>query len=208
MSEEPPNRIRISLRLQPRYIYALIDPRDNIVRYVGVTKNVYSRLKEHTKSSSKKDDKGEWIAELDKLGLSPELEILETINVEPGEVESDIDVIALEREKYWINRFLELGVPLLNIMGITRIRPVRIRPPRTHQPRQDFNPSTPFGEARMRTGLTIDQLSAEANISQWIIRKIEHDKPVSGPLAGRACKILSRYLGYPVTYRDLGIKIV
>src|SRR5712692_9840227 len=100
MFGERSSRTRISLKSQPRYIYALIDPRDDTVRYVGVTQDVYFRLHRHIKDTSK-PDKRAWINDLEQQGLSPELEILETI-----EVESDIDVVALEREKYWILEFL------------------------------------------------------------------------------------------------------
>ena len=194
MFGEQTNRTRISLKSQPRYIYALIDPRDNTPRYIGMTKNVYFRLERHIKDKKTKD-KAAWIAELEQLGMHPELEILETI-----EAMSNIDDFASEREKYWIDKFLQSGTSLLNVLGTAH------NPP--SQPRvEKISPSTLFSEAMKQAGLTIDQLCIEANVSLHIVRKIESDEPVSGPLAGRVCKVLSRYLGQPVTYRDLQIKI-
>src|SRR5438105_12855783 len=109
MLGEQPNRIRISVRPQMRYIYALIDPRDDEIHYVGVTKNVYTRLEQHTRYTSGTEGKRAWIEDLEQQGLAPELEILETIEASP-----DIDLIAQEREKYWIFKLLKSGAPLLN----------------------------------------------------------------------------------------------
>jgi transcriptional regulator with XRE-family HTH domain len=67
---------------------------------------------------------------------------------------------------------------------------------------------TEFARLRIRAGLTIAQLSSEANISRSTIEKIEKDTPVRAPLASRACNVLSRHLGYEITYEDLGIKTV
>lgn len=199
------NRTRINLNLQLRYIYALIDPRDNEARYIGVTKDVYSRLDRHVKNASKVDDrKGRWISELEKLGLSPELEILETIKGGPDVV----DEIALERERFWTNEFLKSGASLLNVHNVPHTKPQRQTQSRQHNDVQNIAPMTPFGEARARTGLTMIQLCTEANVSEHIIRSIERDQPVSAPLAARACRVLSHYLDQPVTYQSLGIKVL
>jgi GIY-YIG catalytic domain len=191
------NRTRISLKSQPRYIYALIDPRDEAVRYVGVTRDVYFRLSRHVKDASKMDRKGVWISELEQLGLSPELEILETI-----EGDADIDDVALEREKYWIYEFLKSGAPLLNISSASQAQPRGPRRPRPRINDQETTPLTPFGEARVRARLTIAQLCAEANVSNFVVHKIERDEPVSGPLASRLCRVLSCYLDQPITYES------
>jgi GIY-YIG catalytic domain-containing protein len=202
------NRTRISLKSQPRYIYALIDPRDDTVRYVGVTRDVYFRLSRHVKDASKMDRKGTWINGLEQLGLSPELEILETVELETIELNADIDVVALEREKYWIHEFLKSGAPLLNISSVSQAQQ---RGPRRPPPRidvQDATPLTPFGEARVRARLTVAQLCAEANVSPSVVQKIKRDEPVTGPVASRLCRVLSRYLDQPVTYEGLGIRIL
>jgi hypothetical protein len=202
------NRTRISLKSQPRYIYALIDPRDDMVRYVGVTRDVYFRLSRHVKEAPKMDRKGAWISELGQLGLSPELEILETVELEAIEIDADIDVVALEREKYWIHEFLKSGAPLLNISSVSQTQPRRQTRPRPRTDVQDATPSTPFAEALSRARITVTQLCTEADVSRFVVHKIERDEPVSGPLASRLCRVLSRYLDVPVTYESLGIRIL
>lgn len=67
---------------------------------------------------------------------------------------------------------------------------------------------TKFEELRTNAGLTITQLSIEAKVSRATIEKIEKGKPIRAPHAARACTALSRYLGYQVTYQELGIQTV
>ena len=59
-----------------------------------------------------------WFTELKQLGLSPEMEILEVIETGP-----DAQYIAKEREEYWIQEYLRLGIPLLNIQGVAKPYP-------------------------------------------------------------------------------------
>jgi transcriptional regulator with XRE-family HTH domain len=67
---------------------------------------------------------------------------------------------------------------------------------------------TEFERLRIRAGLTIAQVSSEAQISRSTIEKIEKDIPVRAPLASRACNVLSRYLGYEITIENISIKTV
>lgn len=90
-------------------VYALIDPRDNSVRYVGITERpINKRLAGHLLGNDGNKTKIAWISELDRLGISPIIRPLEQIK---GRKET------LEREQYWIQHFLSLGAPLTNIMG-------------------------------------------------------------------------------------------
>lgn len=57
------------------YVYALICPIDNIIRYVGATKNPESRYKNHLKDSVN-PRKREWINLLIKNGQLPVMKIL------------------------------------------------------------------------------------------------------------------------------------
>ena len=88
------------------YIYALVDPRDGVMRYVGITVDSQSRLREHIGDIGVNEAKEAWIAELGRLGLKPAMETLE---------ESDDSDYAAERELYWIQTLLAQGVPLTNI---------------------------------------------------------------------------------------------
>lgn len=72
-------------------VYALVDPRDKTVGYIGKSNNVNYRYSQHLKSKGS-DKKSEWISSLRDEGNVPELEIIE---------ECDEELLD-EREKYWI----------------------------------------------------------------------------------------------------------
>jgi GIY-YIG catalytic domain len=101
------------------FIYALVDPRDNGVRYIGITtKSVDERLTQHLNDAWYNKEKKAWFTELKRLGLAPEMEILQVIEGGP-----DAQYIAKEREEYWIQEYLRLGIPLLNVRGVAKPYP-------------------------------------------------------------------------------------
>src|SRR5215467_9187031 len=59
-------------------IYALVDPRDNIPRYVGLTDCPPFRLREHIRNLDGGKEKRAWVRELWQHGLVPSMEVLET----------------------------------------------------------------------------------------------------------------------------------
>ena len=63
-------------------IYALVDPRDNLVHYVGLSIDAENRLNGHLRGSGGSNQERKWLLELKKMGLAPILRILEKI--EPG----------------------------------------------------------------------------------------------------------------------------
>lgn len=65
-----------------------------------------------------------------------------------------------------------------------------------------------FEEARINAGVTVTELSREANISRSTIDKMEKGEPVKAELAVRACRVLSQHLGYEVTYQRLEIQVI
>lgn len=75
-----------------KYIYALIDPRDRSVRYVGQTNSLNRRYIEHC-NTNKSTTKDLWLQELRNQGLKPDMALLEA-------VKRDKD--AGFREKWWI----------------------------------------------------------------------------------------------------------
>ena len=94
------------LRAGKTYIYILIDPRNNDIRYVGKSDNPLVRLNEHIrKSENKITYKNNWIRSLIKNGVKPKLNI--------------IDEVPLEEwgfwEQYWIEQFKMWGFKLTNI---------------------------------------------------------------------------------------------
>lgn len=76
------------------YIYALLEPFTNKVKYVGQTKDLFNRYRTHTHhDSGHKKDK--WVLELRKNGLIPGFQIIEETTKE----------LVNEREHYWIAYF-------------------------------------------------------------------------------------------------------
>jgi hypothetical protein len=93
----------------PRVIYALRDPRDWHVYYVGYTKNLFRRMHYHFRER-KYEKRGsplskDWLVELAQIGLLPVSEILEV-------VEEGVNWEA--RERFWIAYLKNIGEPLLN----------------------------------------------------------------------------------------------
>src|SRR5260221_239430 len=91
--------------LWPVYsVYALIDPRDDSVHYIGMSTRPEYRLRtEHMQRSY--GATYDWIQELLHLGLQPILKIIETQENERH---------ALDRELYWIHYYSKQKAPLLN----------------------------------------------------------------------------------------------
>ena len=66
----------------PDYVYALVDPRDELIRYIGHTRAPQRRYSTHMTDAKPfrrhYDRKAEWIRDLGKAGLRPDLVILAT----------------------------------------------------------------------------------------------------------------------------------
>lgn len=85
-------------------IYALIDPRDNAVRYVGQTVAALSkRLGEHLGKPTN-DKMRAWVYELKSLNMLPVIELLETVD------RSRLN----DFEDYWLGEMAYRGFYLLN----------------------------------------------------------------------------------------------
>jgi group I intron endonuclease len=91
---------------QATYIYALIDPRDQQIRYVGKATDLSLRLRNHIKDArkGKSDHKSRWIAVLLRADLRPALEILEQCPLSDWRA----------RECYWIEHLRAQGCRLTN----------------------------------------------------------------------------------------------
>ena len=89
-------------------IYALVDPRTCLVRYVGQTVEPRRRVAEHigrTGSARNRSHRDNWIRSLLKLNLKPHLEVLE--QVPPDQAD--------QAERFYIALFRALGTDLLNV---------------------------------------------------------------------------------------------
>jgi hypothetical protein len=90
------------------YIYALLDPDTNDVRYIGKTNDMSRRLYTHCRLDPKDNlKKVEWVASLKSNGKKPKMIVIE-------ECTSDNWI---EREKFWIAHYRSLSDSLLNISG-------------------------------------------------------------------------------------------
>lgn len=113
-------------------IYALIDPRDNAIRYVGLSVDADERFISHLHDPNANLPKARWIRELRQEGLSPIMQILETI-----EAGSNALSLACQREMDRINHMQLQGYSLLNVMGVTRDYSASYFPNPGRKPRKD-----------------------------------------------------------------------
>lgn len=87
-------------------VYVLIDPCDNEIRYVGLTKASLShRLQGHMQAarSGRQSHVATWLRKLDRMGLRPVITLVQ-------EVQDD----GLDAEEYWISYFKSVGCQLTN----------------------------------------------------------------------------------------------
>jgi hypothetical protein len=107
--------------VKPRYIYALIDPRYDEVRYIGTSTDPWTRVylpyvpgrpwQSHVAQALNggKTHKDYWLQGISSAGLLPLMTVLEwgVWTVEQ----------CAEREIWWISFYREIGTPLLNQSG-------------------------------------------------------------------------------------------
>ena len=88
------------------FVYALLDPRDQSIRYIGMSRQPEKRLREHMKDTNHKQ-KHAWLKELKAQGLEPIVKIVEKAGKDRKQ--------AFSRETYWIHHYLEQGALLFNV---------------------------------------------------------------------------------------------
>jgi hypothetical protein len=86
-------------------VYALCDPRDGDVRYIGVTNSVLGRFKEHMRMYGGNERKNAWLRELLNKQMLPLLHTLEIMEDERQ---------WRDREIAWIEAYTASGADLLN----------------------------------------------------------------------------------------------
>lgn len=86
------------LPLNRRVIYALVDPRDGVVRYVGVTDKPSVRYKDHLRDK-RTSRKAQWVQELAAENLVPTFVFIDSSPFEES----------LECERKWMKHFSKLG---------------------------------------------------------------------------------------------------
>lgn len=100
----PPQKSQVQ-RGETTVVYALVDPRDHAVRYIGVTNSVLGRFKEHMRMYGGNERKNAWIRDVLDASMLPLMYTLEVL-----EEESDWR----DREIAWIRTYKEQGADLLN----------------------------------------------------------------------------------------------
>ncbi len=89
------------------FIYGLFDPRNYRLRYIGKANNPKARLSSHihwARTSKRNQHNYNWIKQLLREGLRPELEILEEVPIDKWE----------EAESAWISDARKFGLDLTN----------------------------------------------------------------------------------------------
>lgn len=92
-------------------VYALVDPRNGLRRYVGVTFDTIRRLRGHvTCSMAMRTPKDIWIRGLLAEGMIPSMEILEIVGVTDR----------IMKEAHWIQKLNAEGLLLNHPVELTR----------------------------------------------------------------------------------------
>lgn len=92
--------------MKTTYIYGLIDPITNEIRYVGKTNDIQSRLQDHIRyaKNGQKNYKSNWIRKLLRQSLEPKIKILQEVPANDWQ----------KYEKLWISKLIDLGIKLTN----------------------------------------------------------------------------------------------
>lgn len=91
------------------YIYELVDPRNNVTRYIGITNNPEIRLNRHLGRYDGNEQKNNWIEEISNANLSIQMNVIETVET----LEE-----ARTQERHWIKVYSGRGILLYNIQGM------------------------------------------------------------------------------------------
>ncbi len=180
-----------------RSIYALIDPRDTTVRYVGCAVDVENRVSQHLKDRAN-TPKCKWLAELRHYGLTPDVEILEVVNG---------FFLALLREEYWIGEMLRSGAPLTNLRNITEAEPVG----RERKEVKHWKP-TELWRIRVSLGLTDKDVARRAHLRDGTYYRAEGGISVKYSDAEAILQAINGFLEEngmdEVSLADLGLNLL
>lgn len=166
-------------------IYALTDPRDNGVRYIGITVNPDERLKQHIWGDINLP-KRDWIRELNQSGLAPIMCSIETAETE-GE--------ALEREAYWIQQYLSKGVRLVNILMTPYTN--------THALVGIITGRVTLDALITESGLKRVSLAAQSGVTTASIIRICQGAPTSRVTVIKLLRVLRNYLKRDIKIEDI-----
>jgi len=86
-------------------IYVLVDPRNEVVRYVGYSYRLSRRIVEHLYEKNERTHKANWIRTLRTLGMIPQHRVIDSGYGESGRWAA---------ERYWIFYYRSIGANLTN----------------------------------------------------------------------------------------------
>ena len=182
--------------MQEYSFYQLVDPRDNTIRYVGLSSAVLNRFAEHVLSGGRVNKvKAQWIEELKQAGLLPTLQVLET-NI-PSLDEARC------KEARWISHIQASGAQLTNVAhtGQERLRRTK-----------SLKPDTPLKEIRLSLGASQEGVARRTrSVSMGTVGNAESGKRVTYDTATQILEAINSMLEEAgrsrVTLDDLGLNL-
>lgn len=182
------------MRSRTWIIYALIDPRDGNVRYIGLTEYPDARLKQHIQGDGN-IPKRKWVSELNRLGLSPIMRTIETVHSLTE---------AFEREGYWIRYSANRGASLVNIHPPYRIRDVGAKLSSNASSISEMKGNAvTLDDLIAEAGLKRVELAAQSGISTASIVRICQGAPTSKITVIKLLKVLRKYLNRKINIEDI-----
>jgi len=188
-------------------IYALIDPRDGSIRYIGITDNPAQRIKEHLRGRGGNPLKREWVYELRRLGLAPIMQPLETgLSLSA----------ALERESLLIQHYLNSGnalvnlrvTPYLNYTTRKNILPSEAvtdkSPGRWESPIRRRKVTVKLVDLITEAGLGKSELACEAGISLSYLKKICRGQPTTRATMYKILRVIESRLERRIAFDIIG----
>lgn len=203
------------------YIYALIDPRNYVVHYIGISNDAEQRYQQHIRGKSNKYI-WQWIQELRELDTVPILQIVETLDRDENKSFRDFMTFVSERERHWIKQYS--GDSLLNVRGITT-QCSKANNQKKNSIKQNLGKVREKGDAGLLSKravnpiaitkmkleifridiavLTRQELATLADVSISSIQRAEEGKGVSRLTEARILKGLSKHIGRTVTRDEI-----
>lgn len=124
-------------------VYALVDPRDMSIRYIGLTRDAQRRYAMHLLYPGK-TDKDAWLRELKDASVYPSMTVLESM-----ETKSEAEA----RENYWIQHYLSINAPLTNTSKTSKMDVIR-RKAHPAQPIETLEDSSEMEDIIKQAGWT------------------------------------------------------
>jgi len=163
------------------YIYILIDPRTNEIRYLGKTNNPKRRKSEHLSEYNKSRNtpqkmthKDKWIKQLKKVGLKPIMEIFDTV--------------PQEEEDFWECHYISLlkswGIELTNLTDGGDNPPIRFGNDNVFIKNKDVREKI-LAMNKSRKGKTLVELYGEEKAKELIEQRSKRMSGKNNPNAGK-----------------------